>query len=231
MDLLDGVMAEFRHAAPLIAERALFRCEVGDFASVRTELNELQAKAIAFHDEEMLTRLGRAFKEMGDRSWEDSRLPFDRLGGHPSVQFYRLALEQYELAYGLRNHYFPGANVAATALLSGQAERAEAVAADLLAECADIRKHPQQDHYWVLATEGDASLILRRGEAAREFYRNALYILANDEQQFAVSSYRQLARLRGPLGRGLVDPVLQLFEEHPVVGPALQQMGTRRLPG
>ena len=76
--LLDDLKDRYSHAVPLIAEHALFRCDAGDFAQVKKELSELSSKAVAFADEETLTRLGRTFKEMGDKSWDECGLPFDQ---------------------------------------------------------------------------------------------------------------------------------------------------------
>ncbi len=109
---LDGLAAQYAHAVPFFAEHALFRCHAGEWKAVQTQLKELGEKARAFGDAETLTRLGRAYKEMGDESWERSGLPFDQLGNHPAVQYYRMALAAYEDAYRLDGHYFPGVNVA-----------------------------------------------------------------------------------------------------------------------
>ncbi len=103
------------------------------------------------------------------------------------------------------------------------------MAARLLRDCAGVND-PGDEVYWLFATEGDAALILGDGAGAVRFYSDALTALQRGEDGYAVSSYRQLLRLRGPLGAGLVDPVLKLFEAHPTVGPLLRQEGTRRLP-
>jgi hypothetical protein len=244
--ILDGLVPGHGHAVPLIAEQALFHCEAGEFARVQEQLRSLTARAQAFDDEETLTRLGRAFKEMGDESWERSGLPFHQLDRHPAVQFYRAALQVYDDAYRLNSHYFPGINVAVLALLVGEDKRAEQAARKLGEDCATMtiqvdpkRREddktlavPPEELYWVLATEGDAALILRNADAALGFYRDAILCLQKgSEDQYAVSSYRQLLRLRGPLGAGLVNPVLKLFDEDPVLGPVLRQAVTRHIPG
>jgi hypothetical protein len=227
--LLDGKMQCYAHAVPLIAEHALFRCELGEFALVEEDLSRLSAKAAAFHDEETLTRLGRAFKDRGDESWERSGLPFDKLVNHPAKQFYRSALDAYESAFALSNHYFPGINVAALALLTGHTPRAKEVATRVRKDCAEMRP-AGPELYWVFVSEGDAELILRNGPMALQFYRNAIDVWKKGEDQYAVSSYRQLLRLRGPLGADLVGPVLKLFDDHPVLGPIIQAKVTRRIP-
>lgn len=230
--LLDGLKASYSHAVPLIAEHALFCCDAGDFAQVQNDLRALSAKAVAFADVETLTRLGRTFKEMGDQSWDACRLPFEQLDGRPPVQFYRWALEPYEHAYGLSlsNNYFPGINVAALALLIGDKARATEVATKLRDECEHITV-PREDLYWLFATEGDAALILEDQNAALTFYRDAIRVLQKGEEQYAVSSYRQLLRLRGPLGGKLVNPVLQLFDADPRLGKVMRKEVKWRIPG
>jgi hypothetical protein len=230
--LLDGLIERYAHAVPLIAEHALFRCELGNFADyneVQKHMAELSTKAAAFEDAETLTRLGRALKEMGDKSWENSGLSFAELHQLPAVQFYRNALKAYEAAHRLSHHYYPGANVAGLALLTGDVRRAEEVAKKLLQDCEPMNI-PPEEFYWNLATEGDAALILHQGERARTFYQNAINVLHPGEEQYAVSSYRQLLRLRGPLGIDLVNPILNLFETNRVIGPMIQAQVTRRIP-
>jgi len=230
--LLDGLIHRYAHAVPLMAEHALFRCELGnfgDYKEVHKHMGELSAKAAAFDDEETLTRLGRALKEMGDKSWENSGLPFAQLDQLPPVQFYKNALKAYEAAYRLSHHYYPGANVAGLALLTGDVGRAEEVAKKLLQDCGPMNV-PPEEFYWNLATEGDAALILHQGEQARTFYQNAINVLQSGEEQYAVSSYRQLLRLCGPLGADVVNPVLALFDTHRVIAPIIQKQATRRIP-
>jgi hypothetical protein len=228
--LLDDLIGRYDHAVPLIAEHALFWCDAGEWRAVEDQLHKLHEKAKAFDDEETLARLGRAFKEMADESWERDNLPFDQLGGHPAVQFYRLALEAYEDAYHLGGDYFPGVNVAALALLVGDVARAQEVAKRLLAECK-AKPMPRGEVYWIFATEGDAAFILGDGAAALRFYGNALAALQVGEEGHAVSSYRQLLRLRGPLGAALVNPVLDLFRNHPLVGQTIRERVARNIPG
>src|SRR5262249_51689582 len=113
-------MERYSEAVPLIAEFALLRCDLGNFdecKEVQEHLGKLRAKAEAIEDEETLTRLGRAFKEMGDKCWERIGCPFAELHQLPPVQFYKNALKAYEAAYALRQHYYPGGNVAGLALL------------------------------------------------------------------------------------------------------------------
>jgi hypothetical protein len=232
MNLLDALVGRYAHAVPLIAEHALLRCELGEFDGcneVQKHLTELSAKAAAFDYEQTLTRLGRALKEMGDRCWEKIGRPFAELGRLPPVQFCKIALKAYEAAYRMRQHYYPGANVAALALLTGDTARAREVAAALLEICGPMNV-PAEEFYWNLATEGDAALILGMGEQARSYYQAAVSVLHSGETQHAISSYRQLLRLAGPLGADAVRPILALFEEHPVLGPKVKELATRRAP-
>ena len=81
----------------------------------------------------------------------------------------REALAFYEQAFDLSGDTFPGINAATLALLVGDGERSRAIAErvrDLVR--ADLEKPGKDRDYWLLATLGEADLLLGDGDSARE---------------------------------------------------------------
>jgi hypothetical protein len=221
------VRASARHAVPLQAEAILVQMEAGRAGPAEGLLNqELRPLAREFGDFETLGRLGRLFKEAGDRKWHESQLPFDHFRDSPGWQMYRYAQSVYAEAYEATEDRYVGINAATLALLTHDTEAATRYAAQIARSCADQHDTVKQDRYWLFATEGEASLVRGRpgvGDIpdAVHFYREALAELTPGQGAMANSSYRQLCRLWKALGAERVVPLLELFEAHPIARPAL----------
>ncbi|HLL76215.1 MAG TPA: adenylate/guanylate cyclase domain-containing protein, partial [Pyrinomonadaceae bacterium] len=118
-------------------------------------------------DEESLGLLARTHKDLWAQS-ADAAARADQL---------RLALRFYSEAYELSGGYWTGINAATLALLSGDTERAHALASEVREKClADLARTEEAggDPYWPLATLGEAALILGdRGEAEGWYERAA----------------------------------------------------------
>jgi hypothetical protein len=71
-----------------------------------------------------------------------------------------------------------------------------------------------QESIWVLASEGEASLLLGDTESAVRFYRSALNKTLPNETGIIQSMYHQLCRLHWALGKDVVEPVVDLFESN-----------------
>jgi hypothetical protein len=206
----------FRHAVPLVAEHALLLAEKGESRRAEALLQPLREDCRLFRDHETLSRLGRAYKDIGDRRWEAHFVPFEQLGQLPARQMYQSALEAYSEAFELTANYFPGINAAAMALLAGQPDLSQNLAKRVLDACRRLRQRLAADEaVWVFATEGEASLLLGL-DSARAYYASALDSLDPSNSKMAQSMYNQLCRLWHALGQQAVEPVIREFEKREV---------------
>jgi tetratricopeptide (TPR) repeat protein len=117
-------------------------------------------------DEESLGLLARTHKDLWSQS-ADEAARRDQL---------RLALRFYSEAYELSGGYWTGINAATLALVSGDAERAHALASEVREKClADLARTEEAggDPYWPLATLGEAALILGDKDEAENWYARA----------------------------------------------------------
>jgi hypothetical protein len=117
-------------------------------------------------DEESLGLLARTHKDLWSQATDEAARA-DQL---------RLALRFYSEAYELSGGYWTGINAATLALLSGDTERAHALAAEVREKClADLARTEAAggDTYWPLATLGEAALILGDSQEAEGWYARA----------------------------------------------------------
>lgn len=118
-------------------------------------------------DEETLGLLARTCKDL----WSTSPDPAE------GRRFLTLAFQRYLQAYEASQGYWSGINAATTALLLGDGERAGALASRVRSRCLGLRASARSgEEYWILATLGEASLILRRWAEAEAWYREAVSI-------------------------------------------------------
>lgn len=209
------IRADFYHAIPLINEALLIKMEVGETANVEEPLDkELRPLAREFGDFETLARVGRLFKDAGDKKWEQSQLPYDQFKDSSGWQMYRKSRKVYEEAYSATGDYYVGINAATLAFLTGERDKAQELADRVAKQCADQHDHVKDERYWLFATEGEAALIGGRPTEALNYYRNALDELTAGQGGMVASSYKQLCRIAKAMGDGdpRVEPILALFE-------------------
>jgi len=211
--LLSPVAGHFRHAVPVLQEYALLLAEAGRHEEALALLRPLRDACTIFGDEETLSRIGRTCKDLGDKSLEDCPVPRSQLAAHPALQWYQTARARYQEAFNIRGGYYPGINAATLALLCNRPEEAQKLAGQVRDIC---RGHGLGDllaaeRCWVLATEGEASLLLLQSSAAASCYANALAILTEDQAGIAQSAYNQVCRLCWALGPAVVAPVVEVF--------------------
>lgn len=108
--------------------------------------------------------LARAYKDLADRATD-----------HPTSQRRNLvrAADTYLAAFHLKGDYWTGINAATTALLLNRREIAQRLANQLKRECTQRLKLASKERYWLEATIGEASLILRDWSEAIKWYRQA----------------------------------------------------------
>lgn len=160
-DLLATALA--RHPADLRL-RQLLALSLVRTGAARSALDTLSALRRAGHeDEETLGLLARAHKSL----WME-----DEPGAHRHL---RLAHHYYHLAYQRSGGYWSGINAATTALALGQAETARALAAAVRDQCrgALAGRGRSAADYWLLATTGEACLVLGDLAQAGEAYAAA----------------------------------------------------------
>ena len=92
----------------------------------------------------------------------------------------------YQRAYELTQDYFPGINAATMGLLTGHAEETARLAQEVHAQC--LRKAGSSNDGWLLATLGEASLLLGKSEESASWYRQAVAA--------AVGRYGDIASMR-----------------------------------
>ena len=223
------VRAEMGHAVPLIAEAALLEMENDRFSEAEPLLKPLRPLARQLGDYETLGRIGRLFKDSGDRRWENTGIAFKDLRTCPAWQMYKEALSAYEEAFLATNDYYTGINAATLALLTHDPDKSRKYARRVAKICEGMKVVQRTDRYWVFATEGEAQLLLNNWGKALAYYRTAINELSPGQFGMADSAYKQLRRLRKAMEEHEQDikPVLDLFESNQELS---QHLSTDLLP-
>ncbi len=136
-------------------------------------------------DEETLGMLARTHKDLAMASPDAS-------GRRHQLE---LARRAYRDAYATSRGYWSGINVATTSLLLDASDDAAAVARQVRDTCLQLwQEDPNRsDRYWILATLGEASLVLGERGAAEDWYARAA---ATSRARLAdLASTRRNARL------------------------------------
>ena len=143
------------------------------------------------------------------------RLRKDRFARIPAADAGRrvaLACESfayYEKAYRIDNDPFPGINAATMSLLAGDADTAHTLARQVQARATQQLEQPgKENDFWLLATLGEAELLLGDAEAAHGRYRQAVRGAGRRDGDVAAVR-RQVRLLRAKLAIG--DDLLGLF--------------------
>lgn len=215
------VNPQFQHAIPLIGQALLLQMEQGLLHVAESLLEKMKAEAATFQDFETLGRIGRLYKDAGDRKAEEELPDLQDEGKSrqtraPSLQMYDKAFSIYREAYDFSKEWYVGINAATLALLTGKEAIAQQIAREVATICATKLDSEQKDRYWLYATEGEAALILN--EPAIQFYRSALNELSPGQAGMADSTYKQACRLWKYFqsqGEQRVGKVLDLFEQSP----------------
>ena len=98
------------------------------------------------------------------------------------------------------------------ALLTGDHSKQANVAQKVLDLCGAMSTN-REDRTWILASEGEASLLLGKREIAANFYKNALGSVLENEKGTVQSMYDQLCRLHWALGKDDVEPVIEVLDQ------------------
>jgi len=159
-------------------------------------------------DEETLSLLARTHKDL----WRQAILPEER------NQQIALAGQRYQQAYQINRCYYPAINAATMTMLMGDEEQARAIAAEVREKClAQLPRfyEKSEDNYWLLATLGEAALILGRDLEAEEFYSQAVKL---EKGQFGdLSSTRRNATMIVQYRQGDMELIKRCFQIPTVV--------------
>jgi class 3 adenylate cyclase len=162
-------------------------------ATARANSILLQLLSSGHTDEETLGLIARSHKDL----WMQATNPEEQ-----SRQL-ALAASGYEQAYQASGSYWAGINTATMAMLMGKEDRARELAQEVRDRCWQQLKSASEqdgDRYWLLATLGEAALILRDWSDAENWYSQATQI---GQGRFGdLSSTRRNAKL---LMQGLED--------------------------
>ncbi|MDJ0554867.1 MAG: TRAFs-binding domain-containing protein [Microcoleaceae cyanobacterium MO_207.B10] len=119
------------------------------------------------NDQETISLLARTHKDL----WQQASSPEE------STQQIALAAQRYQQAYQMSGDYYPGINAATMTMLMGDDEQARAIAAEVqekcLAKLPPVSQRSEYD-YWILATLGEAALILEENSEAEKWYNLAV---------------------------------------------------------
>ncbi|MEM9214274.1 MAG: RyR domain-containing protein [Cyanobacteria bacterium P01_F01_bin.150] len=145
-------------------------------------------------DEETIGLLARTHKDL----WSEAAVSAARSSSNPSKSNYsghqrlnqsrttlyeqsqthlKLAAQRYQQAYDLTGSIWTGINAATMACLMNQTDRAHALARTIREGCLEQLQQLNQssgDPYWLLATLGEAALILGEWSEAEDFYSRAV---------------------------------------------------------
>jgi hypothetical protein len=168
-DYIDGaikILRELRQEYPHVIEiddaLALAYLEAGKSAEFESLLSNVTSRYNQL-SEEFLCRLGRFWKDEGDKV-RASDLEAAR-------RAYENALIWYQKAYALRSNYYPGINVAGLAFALGRMDLATRVADEIL---RSLEGRPRTEELrWIRATQADAQLIRANNTEAERLYREA----------------------------------------------------------
>lgn len=164
-------------------------------------------------DEQTLGLLARTHKDL----WKQATQP------EAKAHHLKLAATQYLEAYRHSHSLWTGINAATMAMMQGQENLAQTLAAEVRTASLTLledRTNQGKDVYWVLATLGEAALILKDWEAAAGYYTEAARMGRGRFGDLS-SSYRNAALLMGhfnqdpsQLNQWFVLPKVALFCGH-----------------
>lgn len=161
--LADG-LAQFPDDVRLRQLLGLALARTGASRSAIRLLTALRAEGHA--DEETLGLLARVHKDL----WRDSIDPAERRA------HLEQAFEHYRDAYRITGGFWSGINAATMALMLDDRATAAALAVDVRGLCLRAMADSRSDRYWLLATLGEASLILGEWSQAEDSYAQAAEI-------------------------------------------------------
>jgi class 3 adenylate cyclase len=190
-DMLKEGLAQYAEHPELTYWSALASARGGSTRSAREQVNTVLA-SLSSEDKlysEALSLAGRVAKDVLTKS-------------SGSVQRRKAAAESaryYQAAFDLDNDYFPGINAATMTIIGGDSDAGRAIAARVKLLCTRDLENGKPPSHWLLASLGEASLLLGEQNEAVGWYKKAA---AAAGQRFGdiASMRRQLKMLTEHIG-------------------------------
>jgi class 3 adenylate cyclase/tetratricopeptide (TPR) repeat protein len=212
----DGLRV-FEQDVRLRQLRALALARSGAVEVANAEFKRLYDEG--FHDEETLGMLASTHKSIALAS------------AGPEVERRHLAdaYAYYNEAYKLTGKYYSGINAATIATLLGDKSRAEALARDIQKICQqemEESKINSSDLYWLVATQGEAALILGNWDLAQKCYEKAMQIAGRSwgDRQTSLRQARLLVNALGGSAK-LIESWLRIPNVVVFVGHMIDRPG------
>ncbi len=193
LELLEAnTQAKRRLQIRLRQQLALSLAQAGATSEAMAHLTALCQAGL--QDGETLGILGRVLKDLGTRAADaESRRQYLKA----AFEVYSRAYDRSRRARKTEQAYYTGINAATVALLLGRESQSQHLAGQVKRLCLRLRgrlaKQGQPIPYWLLATLGEAELLLRRFERAEAWYKSAAAGARHDHR--ALASMRRQARL------------------------------------
>lgn len=197
--------------------RALALARSGAVELANAEFKRLYDEG--FHDEETVAMLASTHKNIALASAD------------PDVERRHLgdAYAYYNEAYRLTGKYYSGINAATMAALLGDKSRAQALARDIQKICQQVMEESKvnsSDLYWLVATQGEAALILGNWELAQKCYEKAMQIAGRNwgDRQTSLRQARLLVNALGGSAK-LIESWLRIPNVVVFVGHMIDRPG------
>ncbi len=182
-DILGEALADFPGNRDLRYLSALALANGGSSGEATRMLRDLLSEQGVAHPD-VLSLAGRVAKERWSKLGEGAERS---AAAEQARQFYRRAFE-------VSRDWFPGINAATMSVLTGRAEEGQRIAREVLALC-EAGLGNAGDDPWILATLGEAELLLGDTENARGWYRKA--VATAGRRHGDIASMRRQVRLLG----------------------------------
>lgn len=182
----------------LLQKRVEAYVRAGSIERAREILEELRRNS-AHDDEETLGFFGRIDKQLYWTHRDKADAP----------RYLRLALDGYLDAFRRTRGYWTGINAATLAACDGQIELAGKLAREVEQLCTPLlaKTTDQREQYFLLATLGEAALVLRDESTAEQWYRQAAVAAGRNYGDIASTrrNLRMLLRSRGESDQIVTD--------------------------
>ena len=213
LDVLEEGLGHHREDLRLTQLFCLSKIKCGYLIDARDLLSDLVKQGN--QDEETLGILGRVYKEM----WLSSSAGSP---GHPALKKSR---NLYLKAFINTQGNYSGINAASLSLIMGDTATAHKLARKVISICSDsLKEEANREDYWIIATLGEAFILLGKQQQAQKYYRLAGKIAGKNYSSIA-STRRQLKLLsryteveEGVLATLEIPPVLA-FSGHMLDAP------------
>jgi class 3 adenylate cyclase len=207
-DICSEARTHFAADAELGYLAALALANGGSSGQAARALRELLAGPGRAHPD-VLSLAGRVAKDR----W--SKLP----PGAERAAAGEQARAHYRRAFEVSRDWFPGINAATMSLLTGAAAEGRRLAREVLAICGQRAEAARDGDFWLLATRGEACLLLGEATAAAQWYREAA--AAAGRRHGDIASMRRQVKLLAPAiegAAGILDvlamPRVAVFTGH-----------------